>query len=188
MKLAYCPRRRLLVVLYAAAAASAGGCGPQRVVGVSSGGPSWTVAADDPIPGIHHGSAAVARMKFGPPQGVTVVIWSDLSDATTRGATRPDRAEVDGSLTGPAGKRVEFHCETVDGVAARVVVDGRRFDSARGSLFLMSTQSAAPQIEQLALDVGDLPQRGPELRDYALARPPIAEFFRRAKPSSTSNP
>jgi hypothetical protein len=91
------------------------GCGPRKVTGIASGGPSWTVVAEDPIPGIHDGTLSEITLKFGPPTGVTIVFWGDVSSSSTHGATRDDHAFVEGTFFKSDGTPIKYRCETADG-------------------------------------------------------------------------
>jgi hypothetical protein len=176
--------RLIVVTLLLFALAATKGCGPNRVVGISSGGTSWTTASDDPVPGIHDGTIAVITLKFGPPAGVKVAVWTDVSGGTTNGATRDDEAFVEGTLFVPDGRHIGYRCETRDGIVATVTFEGTSYDSTNGSLFLISTQSESPQIRQLDTDVSTLPTEATALRDYAIGHPDIAAFFIDAKKES----
>jgi hypothetical protein len=176
--------RFIVVTLLLFVLATTKGCGSNRVVGMSSGGNSWTTASEDPIPGIHDGTIAVITLKFGPPAGVKVAVWTDVSGGTTSGATRDDDAFVEGTLYVPDGRHIGYRCETCDGTVATVTFEGTTYDSTNGSLFLISTQSESPQIRQLDADVSTLPTEATALRDYAIAHPDIAAFFTDARKTS----
>ncbi|MBC8875270.1 MAG: hypothetical protein H8E44_38090 [Planctomycetes bacterium] len=175
------PMKRIAVPLVVVPFLAMPGCGPRKVVGIASGGPSWTIVAEDPIPGIHDGTASVITLRFGPPTGVTVVVWSDVSRSSTNGGTRDDHAFDEGTLLTTDGRRVEYRCETDNGTVAKVIIDGTAYDSTKGSLFLISTQSEKTQVKQLVADVRNIPREAEAIRDYALGNPEIAAFFKDAK-------
>jgi hypothetical protein len=176
--------RILAVTILSVALATSMGCGSKKVVGMSTGGTSWTTASDDPIPGIHEGTTSVISLKFGPPAGVKVVVWTDVSGVSTNGATTDNHAFVDGTLFVPDGRRISYRCETCDGAVATVTFEGTAYSSANGSLFLISTQSEMPQMIQLDADLSNFPTESTSLRDYATSRPDIAAFFTDAKRKS----
>ena len=158
------------------------GCGPREVAGIASGGPGvWTIVAEDPIPGIHDGTASVITLRFGPPTGVTVAVWGDVSSSIGNGATRDDHAFWEGTFFTSDGRRVEYRCETDNGTVAKVTIDGTVYDSTKGSLFLISTQSEKTQVKQLVADVRNFPREAEAIKDYALGNPEIASFFKDAK-------
>ncbi|MBC8867966.1 MAG: hypothetical protein H8E44_01040, partial [Planctomycetes bacterium] len=79
------------------------------------------------------------------------------------------------------GRRVEYRCETDNGTVAKFTIDGTAYDSTKGSLFLISTQSERTQVKQLVADVLNFPREAEAIRDYAFDNPEIATFFKDAK-------
>lgn len=159
------------------------GCGrANRSHGVASGSSSWTIASEDPLPGVDHGSINVTTLKCGSPQGVTVVIWSDLPNGGRQSANATsDLAWEEGHHVGAGGRRIGFRSETRDGLTASVAIDGSPFDTSNGRLFLVSTQGETPQVLQLKADVAEMPRDGEGLKEFAARHAEIEEFFTKAK-------
>lgn len=64
------PRSAVLMALLAVLPLALLGCGPPKAAGISTGGTTWMIVNDNPIPGIHEGTASVMTLTFGPPTGV----------------------------------------------------------------------------------------------------------------------
>jgi hypothetical protein len=172
---------KLTVASLVLVALMATGCGSGRVSGISTGGTTWTVAAEEPVAGIHKGAIEVITLKLGSPNGVTVVVWcAGANGASSHGSTGPVSAFAEGHLQLPDETRVAFRCETDNGTSAKVTIDGREFETSKGSLFLISPQSEEMQIKQLAANVRDFPNEGVAIKDYALDNPEISAFFKDA--------
>ena len=157
------------------------GCGAGQVRGVSSGGRSWTVAAEDPIPGIHKGAAEVITLKCGPPTGVTIVVWcADASGVSSHGSAGGFNAFSEGSFRLPGELQVGFRCETSDGARAKVTIADRTYDTTNGSLFLISPQPKATQVKQLDVDITNFPKEAEAIVGFAIDNPDVAAFFKDA--------
>ena len=173
--------RSSLVVLFWLAPLLVLGCGPGKSVGIETRGPSWTLSSDDPIPGIHSGTLSIFTMKYGPPTGVTVALWSDLSGSSSHGSAGAGGAAIDGTFEPSHGTGINYHCETADGIVAKVTIAGTAYTSDQGALFLISSQSDPPKVKQLSADVTSLPGEAAAIKDYAMTHLEILDFFSGSK-------
>ena len=57
--------------------------------GISDGGASWTTMTSDPIPGIDAASVSEVTLYAGPPEGVSFVVLSDLSNCRSGNGLQP---------------------------------------------------------------------------------------------------
>jgi hypothetical protein len=65
-----------------------------------------------------------------------------------------------GSLNGPDGREVKWQCDTPNGRSGQVSIGSRRFELAKGAVFLISLRNEGTPVEQVAIDTdllqGDL--------------------------------
>ena len=175
--------RSLGLFLVTAALVTASGCAEKARNGVSSGGPSWNMSAENPVPGIDHGTATVTTLNCCNAEGVTVVIWSDLSSGAQSSAKATDQlAREEGSHTGEGGRKVGYTIETTDGKSATITLEGAQFSTAAGNLFLISTQAEKPRIAQINVTIDDFPNEPEKIMDYAQKHEDITKFFVAAMP------
>lgn len=161
------------------------GCGPGNVTGVSTGGLSWTVAAEDPIPGIHKGAAEVMTLKFGSATGVTIVVWCAGANGTSsHSSAGSDGAFSVGHFRLPDEAQVGFRCETNDGTMAKVMIAGHTYDTRKGSLFLISRLPKEIQVKQLDVDISNFPKKAAAIKEFAMDNPDVSAFFTDAKKQS----
>ncbi len=180
------------MILLGITAALPAGCGlrGQGQYGTLAGGASWYHAADDPIPGIDRGNATTIRLWCGRGDGIPLVIWSDLNGGSHHGSGTTALAYVEGSHSGSGGRRVDYQCETRDGLAATVTIAGVNYDLANGALFLVSTQGDKPEVAQLPIDIGDFCResglgRTLDAKQFAAEHPEVLDFFKKRKPAKT---
>ncbi len=172
--------RPLLVLAIALIAVQSTGCGSQPAIGHSGIGVPWTVGAEDVLPGtdidtpgIDCGTVSVEDFTSGSTNRVSVVIWSDLPSGAGGGSAggygRVDRekAIVVASHLAPDEREIRYRCETTDGAVASVSIEGARFDTSNGTLFLVSTQGDEPRVAQRQMDfeLGELRELLQELND-----------------------
>ena len=157
------------------------GCKLAKVRGVSSGGISWWVADEKPIPGIHKGATEVIKLLFGTPTGVTIVVWcAGASGTSSHASAGSDSAFSEGQFYLPNDRQVDFRCETNDGTTAKATIAGQTYDTSEGALFLVAVGSKEANVKQLNADVDNFPQEAAAIRDFAFGNPEIATFFKDA--------
>jgi hypothetical protein len=159
---------------------ASGGCGEPKEFGVDCHSMGWDRFSKNPVPGIDRGGVTAYTLRCGPPKGVQLVLWSDTSPSS-HGSGTTRRTFVEGRFTGTGGRAVGFLCQTTDGRTARFKIDGKEFDLAEGSLFLVSTHQEKPRVAQLAQDVTKIPNETGALREFALANAEISKFFHEAQ-------
>ena len=165
------------------------GCGPGKVTGVSSGSRSWSIAADDPVPGIHQGAAEVITLKLGSPNGVTIVVWcAKANGVSSHSSAGVGNAYSEGHFRLLGEEQVNFRCETNDGVRAKVTIADQTYDTINGSLFLISSQSNETQVKQCAIDVTNFPKEAVAIQNFATDNPNVAAFFTDAKKTASVEP
>jgi hypothetical protein len=164
-----------------AASAGLAGCGKSfSTVGVQSGTTTWSIAAKEPIAGLHEGSIEFTTLQFGPPGGVSVALWSDSSSSASRASSSTAGAFMDGEFPAASGTPVAYHCETKNGVHVLITVDGTEFDSRQGALILVASRGKEPRVAQLNVNVTDIPKTAEQILDFARQHPEIEKFFRDA--------
>jgi len=167
-----------LLVLFAVT-----GCLKTSAHGVATGSVTWINSAAKPVPGIHEGTVDAVTLKHGPPQGVKIVFWGDLSSGKSHGSGSPTGAAAEGQLLANGETRVKYRCETTDGTTAAITIEDQKFDSINGSLFLISTQQGKTQVKQLKFDVGKFPTNTAAIQKLAADNQQIREFFEAAQPT-----
>jgi hypothetical protein len=84
-----------------------------------------------------------------------------------------------GLLSGRNGRPVPWTCFTRDGHGGRFTIDGVDYDLARGKVFLVTTRTDRPRVEQLDMSPGPLLGLGinGEPKKLAQADPRLAAFL-----------
>ena len=163
--------------------AGCGGKGTEQ--GVVSSDMFWSSAANA-VPGIDEGSVTFITLKCGPPEGVSFVVWSDLtSGAGGRGEGSSRGAFYQGSHRATDGRRIDFHGRTTDGKTGTINIAGVDYDFAKGSLFLISTQQDPPEVGQISFDLSGL-QKVDAVKEVAKSNPEIRSFFEKHKKRDTN--
>lgn len=172
---------RIVLCLLILAAGTLAGCVKAHRHGASSGGPSWSISTENPIPGIDHGTANISKLTCGPPEGVTVVVWSDLGNGSRSSAAADSRRAYDQvTHTGAGGRTISYTVETIDGESATITLQGATFTTTAGNLFLVSTQQGTPRVAQINLNVEDFPDEANAIKQFALDHEEIKDFFESA--------
>lgn len=83
-------------------------------------------------------------------EGRVLVIWCDLRGNSGGGASS---SGADGSVVAAGGRRMDWRCDSADGVAGSVQIDGVPYDLARGNVFLVRTAGERPRVDQLRRDL-----------------------------------
>ncbi|MBA3313483.1 MAG: hypothetical protein H0T47_09385 [Planctomycetaceae bacterium] len=163
------------------------GCdsGPQEARGVRV--VSWSTSSPDrePVGGIDE--AQVSFATFG--EKPAIVIWSDGGGTFGAGYDKTRRAvHYSGSLRAHDARTYPVEAFTADGKTGDVMIDGQRFDLAKGSLFLVKTGGGATTVKQLTKTVpipvtsaeNEAESAQEKLREYATANREISDFFEEA--------
>ncbi|WP_425618506.1 hypothetical protein NA78x_002213 [Anatilimnocola sp. NA78] len=161
-----------------------GGCYKATHRGVATQSVSWTTTVDKPIPGVHVGSVDAVTLKHGPPLGVKVVFWGDVSRGKVQGLGSPTGAHAEGELVTAGMATVKYRCESTDGTTATIDIDGQKFKTADGALFLISTQGATTKVKQLKFDVRQVPTNTQGVQQLAAENADISEFFEAQLPAA----
>jgi hypothetical protein len=144
---------------------------------------SWSssAGATNPVPGIDKGSVSFVTMNAGPAEGVSFVVWSDLSNgADGHGSASTPGASYEGTHHANDGRRVEFRAKTADGKSGSITIAGTDYDFAKGSLFLISAREDPPRVAQIAFDLSGFPRKD-NLTEFAKSTAQIRDFFERRK-------
>jgi hypothetical protein len=155
------------------------GCGQHTTFGVGERMTSWSANAgvSNSVRGIHEGSVSFVTMKAGPPEGISFVVWSDLSNgADGHGSGSTAGASYEGAHHANDGRRVEFRAETADGKSGGITIAGTDYDLAKGSLFLVAAHEDPPRVVQIAFDLSGFPRQG-NLTEFAKSTASIRDFF-----------
>ena len=77
----------------------------------------------------------------------------------------------------PAGQRLDWQIETVDGLTAEFRINGERYDLSDGNIFLMSTANDMTHIQQTQGDLSSLSLEYDDIVSYGLGHTDIAQFI-----------
>jgi hypothetical protein len=94
---------------------------------------------------------------------------------------RPPGAPPVTTTTEETGRDVNWRCETADGLAGRMTINGESFDLAKGTVFLVST-AAGGGVTQLNRDLSGLKPDHDSLAGLAKSDEAIREFVKAAVP------
>jgi hypothetical protein len=121
------------------------------------------------VPGIDEASIYAAR---------GFVVWGDfLGGSGGRDSIDKDGLKCQAHLwNAQDSRRVEFTCETKDGTSGRATIEGKDYDLANGTLFLVSAQGGQYRVKQLKRDLSHL-QSASELKEFGKNDPDIVGFF-----------
>lgn len=150
--------------------------------GISDGGANWTVAVEDPIPGIDAASVSVVKLFAGAPKGVSFVVWSDLPNGRSGsgGGGMVGGASFKGHHRATGGRRLDFHAKSTDGKTATVTIADVTYDLDKGSLFLVATGDKSPKVVQVEYETTNFPT-GKKLMARAKSMEVIRRFFKKHK-------
>ncbi len=137
------------------------------------------------VPGIDYcvysAASYIGDNRFSQPDFI-VFVWGDFFDGGAGGGQTLGKngLKFHGHLWNQQGnRRVDFAGETKDGKTGRVTLDGKEFDLADGTLFLVSARRGY-RVKQLKRDMTRF-QEGRELfLDFSKNDAEIREFFPRA--------
>jgi hypothetical protein len=74
-------------------------------------------------------------------EGRVLVIWCDLRGNSGGGASS---SGADGSVVAAGGRRMDWRCDSADGVAGSVQIDGVPYDLARGTSSSSARRGSGP--------------------------------------------
>jgi hypothetical protein len=143
------------------------------------GGPNGTITwappdgKDNPLPGIDQGN--IYHL------GTAFVVWCDTAGGGGgSSSSNAQGVKCQGTPFGRAGRRVEFACETKDGKAGRVAINGATFELADGNLFVVATDREQPRVKQLKRDLSGLKFERASLEAFGRNDAEILGFFTEA--------
>jgi len=90
--------------------------------------------------------------------GIAIVVWSKVPARSGAGGSRSssDRPQAQlhysGLHSSPDGRRIEWQCQTKDGVAGSVSINGQDYDLANGTLVLVTVGEEKTTVKQLKRD------------------------------------
>jgi hypothetical protein len=131
--------------------ASLAGCGgPGPGVGVSSHGWSFSDSEKPMVPGIDE-----AQVTFGTVGGKTVItFWSDCQCNFSGSGIGNSKAQFMASFQPEGGKSFKGTMEIAGSQTSVIQIADQKFDPAKGTTFLISTQdSDSPRIQQLSIEI-----------------------------------
>lgn len=133
------------------------------------------------LPGIDYCSFAAGSG----PNGFVYFVWGDFSGgAGGTNVESRDGLKFHGYLWNGADKRrVEFAGETKDGRAGGVKIDGKEYDLAQGTLFLVSARRGY-RVKQLKRDMTGFQDDTELFNAFRKSDPDVVEFFARAVATS----
>jgi hypothetical protein len=105
------------------------------------------------------------------------VVWADTSSSGDNAHTTDRGASYSGHFVAKDGRRAEYHCDTTDGKTGVLTLDGRGYDLAQGTLFLVSTAGPKTRALHLNRDVRTLKVTPDAFWKLADGDKEIAEFF-----------
>jgi hypothetical protein len=149
------------------------------IVGLLTGcAPKSTPPGDNSISGVAEG----ARYSYHYwDEGLALLFWYDFSSGgggcVGSGSTEDPVYRLECDVDNLAGQRVKWLAETTDGVAADLWIDGRQYDLANGTMFLIATRGNSLQIEQVARDLSQLAPDVDELAALATEDPAVIDFI-----------
>ncbi len=150
------------------------------VFGVTSRSFNWSdkLTESDRIPGVDEGAISFVKLQSGPTEGLSFVIWSDLSSNTkVDGNSATDGASYEGYQAGKDGMRINFSAKTTDGVTGSLNIGEIEYQLTDGAVFLISTTQEPPVIERIKLDLSKFPKTQEEITEYAKTNQEIEKFF-----------
>lgn len=158
------------------------GCSPGGPTGVSSGGTNWFLAAPDPVPGLHEGG--IDRVTYTLPGGekLPVVLWNDSGNSIGFSSQAGGgRAFSDGELGLRGRSPVPVHVEAVRQAggqwAVEVTIQGNRYHTSQGEVFLLSTRGDSVGVRQVQMEASRVPEIPDQIRAFGSSVPEIATFF-----------
>lgn len=174
----------ILRIFALAACAAAIGCdfGSQQSRGVHQ--VSWSIwSADSPsVAGIDE--ACVLFATYGDSAAIT--FWIDGPGGSFGAGfdKAHGAAHYSGSVKSQDARTINIEAFTADGKAGDVMIDGQKFDLAKGSLFLVKTAEGETQVRQSTLkipepnpDTGHAESTTEALRQFGKSSSEISAFY-----------
>jgi hypothetical protein len=75
------------------------------------------------------------------------------------------------------GRRLEWSMETSDGRTVKCRLDGKEYDLAKGTLFLVRTKGGKTEAEQLSTDLSAVQTDAKSLEDFARKDAAVSKFL-----------
>jgi hypothetical protein len=116
---------------------------------------------------IEDGSIVFFRWKDGP----TVMICSDIQAGATSSGENisgpPWLRKEEGFISSVDGRRLDWQVETTAGRSVKCRLDGKEYDLAKGTLFLVKTKGGKTEMEQLSRDLSAVQPDSASCKDFA---------------------
>lgn len=135
---------------------------------------TWTSGNVDAVPGIDKGSIHIETLKSAAPP-LTFAVWTDVDSGSSKGSSGTGFYEL--TQQSSDGIRLEIRCDTTDGEAATMTIDGSNHDLSDGALFLISTANGKLRVLQIDYDMDEFPTEHGALKTLAKTNQEIREFF-----------
>lgn len=133
---------------------------------------TWTSSNVDAVPGIDKGSIHIEKSAAPP---LTFAVWTDVDSGSSKGSSGKGFYEL--TQQSSDGSRLEIRCDTTEGEAATMTIDGSKHDLSNGALFLVSTANGKVRVLQLDYDMDEFPTEYDALKSLAKTNKEIREFF-----------
>jgi hypothetical protein len=124
---------------------------------------------------VGNGSVYLLRWKGGP----AVMICSDVKGGTASQGEgwSSTRYKAQASRSAPDGRRCDWELETTDGRSVQCRVNGKDYDLADGTLFLIKTKGGKTVVEQLDQDLSAVEPDEKSCRDFAHKNPAVRKLL-----------
>jgi hypothetical protein len=133
-----------------------------------------TARSATPATGVSHVSAATAWYMCRAGRSV-LVVWIDT-------LATPSGEGTESELTVPTGATVPIKCDAPDSTTGTASIDGKTYDLSKGSVFLIRTRKATPDVTQLAKHLPEMVCGDQAMKSLAQTDGDIAAFVKDARP------
>jgi hypothetical protein len=82
-----------------------------------------------------------------------------------------------GFESSPDGRRFDWQLEKTDGRSVNCQVDGKEYDLAKGTLFLVKTKGGKTEVEQLSRDLSAVKPDTESCKDFARKDSTLSKFL-----------
>jgi hypothetical protein len=125
------------------------------------------------------GDGTVSFLRW--PDGPAVMICCDVQAGTSSQGDRisgpPWVRKVEGSVASKDGRQVNWEVETTDGRSVKCRVDGKEYDPAKGTLFLVRTKGGKTEVEQLSRDLSAVQPVAESCQKFAENDPAVSKLL-----------
>jgi len=127
--------------------------------------------------GVYRGTLVFLRWKDGPDVMICCDIWEGGSHGHKVSGGPPWVEQQIGTLASHDGRSFSYELETTDGRGLKCRLDGKEYDLAKGTLFLVNTKGAKRKMEQLSRDLSAVQPEVESCKDFARKDPALNKFF-----------